>query len=196
MATKKIALSVLLMFAGSFAVAQDYQMGAALYRAKDYAAALKEFRPLANQGDVKGQLRLGVMYDRGHGVVQDFQEAAKWYRLAAEQGNANAQFFLGFMYSKGRGVLQDDQEAVKWYRLAAEQGDAGAQLAMGLHYYIGAGVVQDSVTAHMWLNVAASLGQTGASERRDKISLELTVEQLEQAQKLARECVQKNYQGC
>ena len=46
----------------------------------DLATALREWRPLAEQGDAKAQYNLGVMYDNGKGVTQDYKEAVKWYR--------------------------------------------------------------------------------------------------------------------
>ncbi len=63
----------------------------AAYKRGDYATAIREWRPLAEQGNAKAQFNLGVMYDRGLGVPQDYAEAVKWYRKAAEQGHAGAQ---------------------------------------------------------------------------------------------------------
>jgi len=88
-------------------VQADFQAGLAAYNQGDYATALKEWRPLAEQGDATAQFNLGVMYNFGQGVPQDYQEAVRWYRLAAEQGYAPAQFNLGFLYDKGLGVPQD-----------------------------------------------------------------------------------------
>ena len=85
--------------------------GLAAYRNKDYATALREFKPLAQEGNARAQLGLGVMYTTGQGVQQDDREAAKWYRLAGEQGNARAQFVLGVIHGKGQGVSQDHNEA-------------------------------------------------------------------------------------
>jgi len=41
----------------------DYDDGLAAYNRGDYAAALQEWRPLAEQGDAKAQYNLGVMYN-------------------------------------------------------------------------------------------------------------------------------------
>ncbi len=60
----------------------------AAYRRGDYATALREWRPLAKQGNAKAQNNLGVMYYNGQGVPQDYAEAVKWWRKAAE-GNTN-----------------------------------------------------------------------------------------------------------
>ena len=66
------------------AFAQDLNKGVDAYNAGDYATALQEWRPLAEQGHVTAQFSLGVMYLNGKGVPQDYSEAVKWYQLAAE----------------------------------------------------------------------------------------------------------------
>ena len=57
------------------------------YERGDYDTALKEFRPLAEQGEMVAQWSLGVMYERGRGVPQDSVQAYRWYTLAAAQGD-------------------------------------------------------------------------------------------------------------
>lgn len=69
--------------------------GVAAFKRGDYAAALREFRPLAERGDAGAQHNLGVMYTHGHGVPKDDREAVKWYRRAAKQGNAGGSIALG-----------------------------------------------------------------------------------------------------
>ena len=81
--------------------------GVAAYKRGDYQTALRELRPLANQGNANTQDNLGNMYAEGHGVPQDHAEAVRWYRKAANQGDAEAQYTLGVMYDKGDGVPQD-----------------------------------------------------------------------------------------
>jgi len=49
----------------------SYQEGLDAYERGDYDTALKEWRPLAEQGDASGQFNLGFMYDQGLGVPQD-----------------------------------------------------------------------------------------------------------------------------
>ena len=50
--------------------------------------------------------------------------------------------------------------------------------------------------AHMWFSFAALQGHEMAKKMRELTSAFLTPSQLETAQRLARECVQKNYKGC
>jgi TPR repeat protein len=143
-------------------VQAGHDEGMAAYNKKDYATALKEWKPLATQGDARAQFSLGVMYENGQGVPQDYKEAVKWYRLAADQGNAGAQVNLGAAYEYGQGVPQDYKEAVKWYRLAANQGNDTAQLNLGVAYEYGRGVPQDHKEAVKWYRLAADQGNAGA----------------------------------
>ena len=108
------------------AMAGDFDKGMTAYNRGDYAAALAEWRPLAEQGDAFAQYSLGVMYDKGWGVPQDYTEAARWYRMAAEQGDASAQNNLGLMYAKGEGVPMDGAVAYMWFNIAATAGDQNA----------------------------------------------------------------------
>ena len=146
------------------AFSADFQKGVTAYESGDYATALREWKPLAQQGYASAQYNLGLMYKYGRRCSQDDKTAVKWYRLAAEQGYADAQYNLGLMYRKGRGVPQDDKTAVKWYRLAAEQGNADAQYNLGLMYDEGRGVPQDYKTAVKWYRLAAEQGDADAQK--------------------------------
>src|SRR6266568_4148392 len=95
------------------------QEGVSAYRRGDYATALQEWSPLAQQGNTAAQYNLGLLYEYGYGVLQDYQQAAQWFRRAAEQGNPWAQYNLGSMYEYGKGVPKDDIQAHMWYNLAA-----------------------------------------------------------------------------
>ena len=186
----------LLMGAATSVAAQSFEMGLRAYDRRDYATALREWRPLAEHGDAAAQYNLGQMFRKGEGVIRDYKEAVKWFRKSAEQGNATAQGNLGAMYDNGKGVVRDYREAVKWYRLAAEQGNATAQGNLGVMYGSGSGVIQDIVKAHMWLNIGASNGNAIAAKARDYATTLMTESQISKAQQLARECVARNYKGC
>ena len=77
---------LLTLLVGNPAFSADYQKGLAAYANGDHATALREWKPLAEQGNASAQSNLGVMYERGQGVPQDDKTAVKWYRLAAKQG--------------------------------------------------------------------------------------------------------------
>ncbi len=75
----------------------DFQAGRDAYNRGDYDTAVKELRPLADQGIAVAQYNLGLMAYQGQGIPRDYQEAAQWCRLAAEQGHAGAQVLLAWI---------------------------------------------------------------------------------------------------
>ena len=104
----------------------DYRAGMDAYSRGDYATALRERRPLAEQGDPIAQFRLGSLYENGDGVPRDFAKARQWYEKAAAQGEAKAQFYLGIQSAYGEGGPRDLVQAHMWYSLAAGNGNAHA----------------------------------------------------------------------
>ena len=178
--------AALLLLAAASAGAADLGAGVEAYRRGDYAAALREFRPLAEQGDASAQFFLGLMYDNGEGVPEDDRQAVYWYRKAAEQGNAGAQVNLGVMYANGEGVPEDGRQAVYWYRKAAEQGNADAQSLLGGAYALGKGVPEDLIRAYAWCDLAAATGHEQANEIRSLVRDLMTPAQIAEAQALSR----------
>ena len=108
-------------------------------------------------------------------------------RRDAEQGDTETQFSLGRIYAEGIGVPQDDAEAVQWFRRAAEQGHAEAQFGLGLMYSTGKGVPQDYVAAHLFFNLAGAKGDEDARKIRDQLAAKMTVAQIAEARRRARE---------
>ncbi len=156
--------AVLFAAATATALAADFHEGLAAHRRGDYEAALREWRPLAAQGDAESQYRLARMYSRGEGVRDD-AEAARWYRRAADQGHPQAQNNLGVLYEEGRGVEQDFAAALGWYRKAAAQAVTAAQLNLARMYDLGRGLGQDAAEAAKWYLAAADQGQAKAQYR-------------------------------
>ena len=117
---------------------------------------------------------------------EDYKTAHQIFLKLAKKGHVEAQFNLALIYDLGKGVPKNHKEAVKWYRLAAEQGLAEAQLNLGVNYGLGRGVPQDYVLAHMWHNLAGSNGNEIAIKMRNILAKEMTPQQLEKAQEMAR----------
>ena len=165
----------------------DFQAGMDATIRGDYAAALREWRPLAEQGDALAQYNLGMLYRKGRGVPQDDVQARQWYAKAAAQGQAKAQFNLGTLYFNGEGVPKDYPQALRWFRLAADQGEAVAQTKIAIMYDEGQGVSQDIVQAYKWYSLAATNGDKPAPQLRDSIAKQMTPAQIAEGQKLALE---------
>src|SRR6266478_3948551 len=142
-----------ILICGSLSAAADLESAKRAYQQKDYAAAFKEFRPLAEQGNADAQLFRGKMYMMGQGGLRDPDLAIKWLKASAVQGNADAQFFLGSYYLLPH---RDIAEGVKWLRLSAEQGQQDAQLLLGKSYLQDdRDLPRDPIQAEMWLQLAA-----------------------------------------
>ena len=105
--------------------------------AKDPDAAVKWYTLAAEQGHVRSQYNLAVMYDTGDGIPEDNAAALKWYTQAADRGHIKAQYNLGLKFDNGTNVLEDDEAAFGWFKLAAEQAD-GAQNISWLQCMIAA----------------------------------------------------------
>ena len=157
---------------------------------------LKRLEAFAERGDLAAQIELANAYRKGIGVTQDYKTAVKWFTLAAEQGDAVAQYNLGIMHSFGLGVVPNYQAAVKWYTLAAEQGDPLAQYNLARLYYLGKGVPESLVYAHMWAKHASLNGFEMGTELKVLLTELMTENQINEANKLGKECRIKKYKGC
>ncbi len=193
---KKLLVCILFVLLGTQMSAQEIDKGYEAYNDGDYATALKEWKPLAEQGYAFAQYNLGILYEYGNGVPKDYAEAVKWYRLSAEQGYAISQYSLGLMYSNGYGVLKDKAEAVKWWRLSAEQGYAYAQGMLGIMYELGEGVLKDNIIAHMWYNIASGNGHKSAGDWRDGRACFMSASDIKKATDMANKCMESDYKKC
>ena len=102
----------------------------------EYDEAYRMLLRLANRGDAKAMLELGMMYVRGRGVCKNEVTALDWFKKAAELGNSSAQFNIGLSYNEGLGVPRNLETAIYWYSKAAENGNEDAHVNLA-HLYAG-----------------------------------------------------------
>ena len=119
---------------------------------QNYIEALDGFQKLLDKQLPSWQhsyicYRVGKMYDKGLGTVQDYKAAREYYEKAGE--NRFAYFSLGNMYKFGSGVEVDMTMAVSYYEKAlACKGDMPfASYALGQAYELGQGVKADEQKA-------------------------------------------------
>lgn len=161
-----------------------FDEAAGAFAAGDYAKALQETRPLADQGDPRGQYAMGVLYENGFGVTKDQKLAAAWYLKSAEQGNTDAQYNLGAMHEHGVGMPVNYAEAARWYRPAAEQGDIDALSNLGVLYQNGQRVQQDKVLAMALYNVSVAYAgerKTRAAQNRQVLANQMSLDDLKKS---------------
>jgi cell division septation protein DedD len=154
-----LALGLALLAAAAPPCLADFATGAAAYEKGDYAAALAEWTAMANAGDARSQLGLGVLCESGHGLpAPDLPQAVVWYRAAAAQGSAAAQNNLALLYARGRGVPLNPVMAGELWHVAAAAGYPLAQFNLALAYEQGFGVPRDYDSAARWYAEAGNRG--------------------------------------
>ena len=147
-----IAIFLLISFAG--AINADFDDAYGYLKQKEYIKALKEFKPLAEQGHVPSQMNLGWMHHKGLGVGQNYKTAIKWYEMAANQDNEDAQHTLGNLYRNGEGkkdaVTKDLNKAMYYYKKASDNGFPYSTFTIGVMYEKGEGVNKSIKNATKW----------------------------------------------
>ena len=147
-----IAIFLLISFAG--AINADFDDAYGYLKQKEYIKALKEFKPLAEQGHVPSQMNLGWMHHKGLGVEQNYKTAIKWYEMAANQDNEDAQHTLGNLYRNGEGkkgaVTKDLNKAMYYYKKASDNGFPYSTFTIGVMYEKGEGVNKSIKNATKW----------------------------------------------
>ena len=174
----KLVFGTLILALAISDVDAGLEEGRAARHRGDYATAINELRPLAEQGNAVAQWNLGIMYALGQGVDKNEIEAAMWFRKSAEQRDPNGLVLLGITYENGHGVQQSAVEAVRWYREAAEMGFANGQLHLADMYAQGIGVTQDLDEAVKWYRRAS---EQGSSDARRKLEDLLSIKAAEES---------------
>ena len=133
---------------------------AALFRAarNDDTEALKQLRKIALDGDPYAQHLMGVIYDRGYGVIADPALAASWFKRSADQGYPLGLHGYAWCVGHGLGVERNSAEAFRLYRQAAEQGFIYSQNNLAVAYDRGEGTEKNPAEALRWFKSAAEGG--------------------------------------
>jgi len=146
--------------------------GLEAYKNHDYETALREMKPLAEQGNLIAQQMMGDIYAIGGGVKIDNEQAVIWWTKAAENGNPEAQWQLGNAFNAGDRVKRDYAQAITWYRKAAEQGYVSAQFNLA-NMYTGnySGIPKDDAqTIYWWQKIADEGSPDSASMLAERYS--------------------------
>lgn len=137
----------------------DVLAGVTAWESGDYARAVREWRPLAINGDADAQFNMGQACKLGRGTARDWPQAVEWYRRAAAQGHLQAQDNLGLVLYE----LGQKAEAVTWLERSAARGEPRAQFLMGAELYRGEVIAQDLVRAYALMKRASDAGLQRAS---------------------------------
>jgi hypothetical protein len=99
----------------------------------DYETAFKEYVALAQKGDAKAMIDVGVAYHIGEGVKKDYVKAMDWYIKAFKKGEGEAYNNIGVMYRDGLGVQTNRQIAYALFFITHMRGlgNDGTQIRAG-----------------------------------------------------------------
>jgi len=175
-ANARILLAASAVFSMIFAAAPasaDVKAGVDAWQAGNFARAVAEWRPLADQGDADAQFNLGQAYKLGRGVPTDMRIAQSWYEKAANQGHGQSQAILGLIkFQNG-----DRAGAMPWLRKGADAGDARAQYVLGTAMFNGDLVSRDWPRAYALMTRAAAQGLPQATANLEQMNRFIPLEQ-------------------
>jgi TPR repeat protein len=142
----------------------DLANGLAALEAGEVAAALRHLRPLALEGVVEAEYRMGIMCLHGIGLVQDFGDAVFWLTRAADQGHVEAQSELGMAYITGSAAPAADCTLMRWHQISAKVHEPVAKANLIILHPNGLGLEPD---------VAKGLGLLKSAAAQEVVSAQL-----------------------
>lgn len=178
-----VAAAAATMVLGAAPAGADVKAGVDAWQGGNYPAAVRAWRPLADQGDADAQFNIGQAYKLGRGVPVDLKAAQGWYQKAAQQGHSQAQANLGLI------LFQNGNRAgaMPWLRKAADAGDPRAQYVLGTAHFNGDLIARDWVRAYALMNRSAAQGLPQAASNLAQMEKHIPLQQRQQGIALARQ---------
>ena len=118
-----------------------------------------------------------------------------WEPLANE-GVSNAQYNVGLMYHNGLGTKQDFKQAYKWLLKSSEEGNLNSIRLISTMYALGNGIKKNFVRSYMWAKIGADNNDQNSKVLLDGLLKEMSSSEIDKANKLVRECNNKEFKGC
>lgn len=132
----------------------DVKAGVDAWSAGDFAAAVKEWTPLADKGDPDAQFNLAQAYKMGRGVAVDIARATELYGKAAAGGHLQAADTYGLLLFQNG----EREKAMPLIEASAGRGDPRAQYILGIAHFNGDLAPKDWVRAYALVSLARQAG--------------------------------------
>lgn len=158
------AVAASLALASTAALA-DVKAGVDAWSAGDYDTAVRDWMPLARQGDPDAQFNLAQAYKLGRGVPMDLDKAKTLYGQAAANGHIQAADVYGLL------LFQDGEreKAMPYIKASAARGDPRAQYILGVAHFNGDLVEKDWIRAYALVSLARQSGLPQAARALQKM---------------------------
>lgn len=138
----------------SVSASADVKSGVDAWSMGDYAAAIREWQPLADKGDADAMFNLAQAYKMGRGEPLDLGKAENLYGQAAARGHTQAADAYGLLlFQRG-----ERQRALPYIEASAGRGDSRAQYILGVGHFNGDIVKKDWVRAYALTSLAQQAG--------------------------------------
>lgn len=168
---------------GALPAQADVRTGVDAWTRGDYAAAIREWQPLADKGDADALFNLAQAYKLGRGVRQDLARAEDLFGKAAAQGHIQASDNYGLLlFQRGQRA-----QALPYVTAAADRGDPRAQYLLGISHFNGDNVPKDWVRAYALVSLAQQSGLEQARIALAQMDQYVPLDQRQQAAALATE---------
>jgi uncharacterized protein len=161
----------------------DVKSGVEAWGRGDYKSAIKEWRPLAINGDADAQFNLGQAYKLGRGVEVDLAQASDWYRKAAMQGHLQAEDNFGLVQFQ----LGARDKAMPFIEKSAARGEPRAQYILGTALFNGDMVTKDWVKAYALMTRSAASGLSPATASLAQMDKYIPMDQRQKGLSMARD---------
>ncbi len=164
-------------------VLADVRKGVDAWTQGDFAAAVREWRPLADAGDADAQFNLAQAYKLGRGVPQDLPRAEDLFSRASAKGHMQASDNYGLLlFQRG-----ERAKALPYIRAAADRGEPRAQYLLGISHFNGENVPKDWVRAYALVTLSQQAGLAQAKAALTQMDAYVPLDQRQQAVALAQE---------
>jgi len=153
-----ICLALMILASIPPANAATFEDGLTAYRSGDTGTAISIWTPLAEEGHLESQIKLGKIYLKGLDGTPDYEKARHWFRLAASSGNAEGETLLGFLLINEASDFRWPDRAYSLFNSAISSGHVPAIFGLGKLYQKGWGVIQSTEAAFMYYMDASAQG--------------------------------------
>jgi uncharacterized protein len=160
---------------------------------KDLDIAFIRYTDSAEQGYMKAQHNLGLMYMNGESTDTNPELGYEWIAKAAAQGLALSQVLMGIaLTSEGSPLKQDITRGLEYYKAAALQNYPSAFTLLGEYFSFRE---HDFVQAGEYYDKGAALGDPGAMHRLSYVYMggTLRTQDKEKAHNLLKTSAEKKY---
>jgi tetratricopeptide (TPR) repeat protein len=141
-------------------MSSDYEDGLKAYNNKEYFKALSSWKTLIEQGNLKAEYYIGIMYYKGLGVPQNIEFATKFIESSSNKGYVPAMVDLARIYQK-QGMLQ--RPIALYEKSISLENDARANYFLGEILLNKKFAYYDFKKGLNLLNEASKLGEPRAS---------------------------------